>query len=204
MTPKKTLTETPTPLTLIYCHGFLSSGMAQKAQILAQFIARKQLPIELLTPTLSNYPSEALDQITELINAYSHQKLALIGSSLGGFYATHFTQTMSIASVVINPAIKPHQLIKHYLGDNINPHTQTPFHLTASHIDILEKHYHPRIDHPDKLLVLVQTADEVLDAEEGARHYQPCQRVIMPGGDHHFQNFVYFLPLITDWLMANS
>ncbi len=185
---------------IIYCHGFLSSSQANKAQVLKRYVAENKLPWHIEVPDLEVSPAVAIEQIAALIQHYKHRPVALMGSSLGGFYATHLSQTYGLPAVLLNPAVAAHQLINHYLGDNIHYHTGKVCTVTISHIEELAALYHTKVKTPEKLLVLTQTGDDVLDVKQAVTYYQACQQVITPGGDHEFQHFLDYLPVVFDWL----
>ena len=88
---------------LLYLHGFNSSPRAAKATLILQHLANNHLPIELHTPWMPSQPRHAAAMLDELVGALS-DPLALVGSSLGGFYAAWLSQRYGLRAVLINPA----------------------------------------------------------------------------------------------------
>ncbi len=113
----------------------------------------------------------------------------IVGSSLGGFYATYLSQKYQIPAVLINPAVAPYRLLQNYLGWNRNYHTQQRFLLQSHHIDELKALEPKQINQPGLLRVLLQTADETLDYTWAEAYYQGCDLHIEQGGSHAFENF---------------
>ncbi|MCY4045122.1 MAG: alpha/beta fold hydrolase [Cellvibrionales bacterium] len=187
-------------LTLIYLHGFQSSGLAFKSQLLSRYVNQQQLPIEVISPDLPDTPDLALGFIGELILKQADKPVVLMGSSLGGFYANIFCERAGVPAVMINPAIRPHELIKNYLGNNVNPNTHKTYELTPSDLHTLKNSYHDRISLDRKRLILLEMGDEVLDASDAIQYYHGCQMEILQGGSHHFDHFEPLLPLVTDWV----
>ena len=183
---------------LIYIHGFLSSPQSIKAQETQQYIERQQLPVELLTPGLSNYPMMAYKELQAIILAaleqHSDRKIALIGSSLGGFMATTLAEAYGVKALLVNPAVKPYELISHVLGENKNPYTGEAFFLDDSHIQELHQLEVQTITHTERIKVLLQTGDETLDYRKAVSYYQGCPQMVEEGGDHRFQDFEKHLP----------
>ena len=102
---------------LIYIHGFTSSPQSQKAIATADYIQREQLPVNFICPQLSDHPVVAMNQLEELLRDYDTPPV-LIGSSMGGFFASNLTERFDLASALINPAVAPARLIANQLGQN--------------------------------------------------------------------------------------
>ncbi|ARN73845.1 YqiA/YcfP family alpha/beta fold hydrolase [Oceanicoccus sagamiensis] len=179
---------------VIYIHGFLSSPQSIKAQETQQYIDSEQLAVELLTPGLSNYPMQAYQQLQAIVEQHSNRQMALIGSSLGGFMATALAEAYDLKALVINPAVRPYELISGVLGENKNPYTGETFFLDASHIEELHQLEVQTLSKPERIKVLLQTGDETLDYRKAVSYYQGCPQLIEEGGDHRFQGFENHLP----------
>lgn len=187
---------------LIYIHGFQSSSQSEKAQETRQYCEQQSLAIDVLTPELSNYPLASFKQLQQIIEQHQHQQhqIALLGSSLGGFMATCLAQRYGLRAVLINPAVRPYELISGVLGKNINPYTGVEFILDESHIDELRELEVTTLSQPEKLLVLLQTGDETLDYHQAVAYYHGCKQVIEAGGNHRFQHFDQHLPAVLKFL----
>ena len=116
------------------------------------------------------------------------REYALVGSSLGGYYATWFVEKHGCRAVLINPAITPHVGLEAYLGPQKNLHTGEPYELTRMHLAGWRRLLVDRVD-PEKYLLLLETGDEVLDWREAARKYEGARASIRDGGDHSLQGF---------------
>lgn len=194
---------------ILYLHGFLSSPMSAKAQEMRQYVAHHFPHIQLHMPMLSGIPSKAVEQATTrfsaLQHAYGEQLLGVVGSSMGGFLATHLVETVSAPeyapkAVLINPAVAPHRLFHEYLGAHVNPYTQEQFTLTHADIDVLEQRYIDHIQAPEQFQVWLQTADEVLDYRLAETLYHASDLHIRDGGDHAYQDFSRELPAVCQFL----
>ena len=127
-------------------------------------------------------------------------RLCLCGSSLGGFYATWLAEQSGCRAVLINPAVRPHTLLKKYLGENRNYHTGESWQFEQRHIDQLREMHKPAISQPERYLVLLQTGDETLDYRDAAEYYQGSNLLIEQGGSHAFDHFESHIPKILDFL----
>ena len=154
-------------------------------------------------PQLANYPNDALAIIEQLIDEHKGKKLRFIGSSLGGFLSTFMVEKYSGKAVLINPAVRPFELLVDFLGEHINPNTQQPFLLENKHIDQLRQLDTPSLNPASDYWVLLQTADETLDYRQAETKYQAHKLNIEPGGDHSFQDFQRFLPDIFRFLLQD-
>lgn len=107
---------------LLYIHGFNSSPKSMKAEIMANYCCECRPDIKVVVPRLPSYPQQAAEYIDELVQTYlPDYKLGLVGSSLGGYIATWLSQRYQLPAVVVNPAVKPYELLVDYLGPQQNP-----------------------------------------------------------------------------------
>ena len=179
---------------LIYLHGFNSSPQSHKAQVLGRYMQERGLAGLYACPALPPLASDAIAACEAVLRS-AKGPVCFVGSSLGGFYATWFAETRDARAVLINPAIDPHVGLRTYLGAQKNLHTNEPYELTERHLKDWERLYVPRIT-PSRYLLLVETADEVLDYRRAVERYAGAEQVVIPGGDHSLQTFPRHLPAI--------
>lgn len=177
---------------ILFIHGFASCGQSNKYRILAEHFGTH----DILAPDLSPKPAEAITQLETLLAQHSVD--LLIGSSLGGYYATWLNRENSLPAVLINPAVAPYALLDDYLGEHLDCYGQ-PFTLSQADLDTLRSYHRPELRSDERYLVLLQTDDEVLDYRQAAAYYAEQSLVIEPGGDHRFQNLEAQLARITAW-----
>jgi hypothetical protein len=180
---------------IIYLHGFNSSPQSHKAQLMGHYLAERGLAAHYACPAL---PPLASDAIREIERLTPKTDVCFIGSSLGGFYATHLAERLGARAVLINPAIEPHIGLRAYLGPQKNLHSGEPYELTEAHLHEWEKLYVSRIT-PQRYLLLVETGDEVLDYRQAVKRYAGAQQVVVRGGDHSLQSFPQHLPRILEF-----
>ena len=183
---------------LMYLHGFNSSPASHKAQVLKSQLEQRGLGARYACPALPDTPAEAVRVIEQAIAGRDPGTLTLIGSSLGGYYATWFAEKLGCRAVLINPAITPHVGLESYLGPQQNLHTGAPYELTRAHLDGWRRLLVERVD-PERYLLLLETGDEVLDWREAARKYEGARMVIRQGGDHSLQCFPEMIPRILEF-----
>jgi predicted esterase YcpF (UPF0227 family) len=184
---------------IVYLHGFNSSPQSHKAQVLGRYIEERGLAPEFACPALPPLAGDAMKAIQPLIA----KRPCLVGSSLGGFYATHLAEKHGLKAVLINPAIDPHIGLRAYLGPQKNLHTGEPYELTEAHLAEWEKLYLPRIT-PARYLLIVETGDEVLDYRRAVERYAGAQQMVIQGGDHSLQSFPQHLARILEFSRASS
>ena len=188
---------------VIYLHGFLSSPNSQKATQTLEFVRANYPDLTIEIPHLENYPKDAIAAIEQLVAVHKGKKLRFIGSSLGGFLSTFMVEKYSGKAVLINPAVRPFELLAEFLGEHINPGTQQHFLLENKHIDELRQLDTPNLKTASDYWVLLQTADETLDYRQAEIKYQNYKLSIEQGGNHSFQDFQRFLPDIFRFLLQD-
>lgn len=180
---------------LIYLHGFNSSPASHKSQLLKRRMEERGMGARFACPALPNLPREAMRLIESELARHDARKVTLLGSSLGGFYATYLAEKHGCRAVLVQPAVHPHIGLAAYLGAQKNLHTGEPYELTREHLEGWRALYVERVD-PDKYLVLLETGDETLDWREAARKYEGARMVVRDGGDHSLQSFPDHIPRI--------
>lgn len=185
--------------TLVYLHGFVSSPASRKATLLAGYLRREAPEIELVVPALHHRPAQAVSQVQWHCLGKHPSELVLVGSSLGGFYATVVAEKTGCRAVLVNPAVHPQRHFERYLGPQENLYTGERFELTREHVAELAALDPPAITRPGRYWLLVESADEVLDCREAIAFYAGARQTIVPGGDHAFSSFPDFLPAIAAW-----
>ncbi|HCH70664.1 MAG TPA: esterase YqiA [Colwellia sp.] len=193
---------------ILYIHGFNSSPLSIKAEQTRQYLCKYFPQVHFYCPQLASNPKEAINQLEHIIQSYqTNTSWYLMGSSLGGYFASYLSEKYNYPSVLINPAIKPFELLKDYLGEQVNPYTGEVYQVTRDHMIELKaiEPKSPSFDMQKKnnYLVMVQTDDEVLNYQQAVEKYQHCRLVIEQGGDHSFVDFEQHLPAIADFFQLN-
>ena len=185
-----------TPTALVYLHGFRSSPASIKATRLREFVEALPSALLLHVPALHHRPSVAMQGVTDWAERHAESGVAFIGSSLGGFYATHLAERFGARAVMINPAVRPYDALASSLGVQTNLHTGEPFEVTPVHMEELRAMAVARITRPDRYFLLVETGDEVLDYRDAVAFYGGAHQFVRGGGDHSFTDFEAQMPAI--------
>ncbi|MGH1463527.1 MAG: YqiA/YcfP family alpha/beta fold hydrolase [Neptuniibacter sp.] len=185
-----------TPL-FIYVHGFNSSPESMKAKLFLQYMQEQGKADQVLVPKLSHWPSQAMQQLCDIVEMNSDRRIILLGSSLGGFYSTWLTEHYShVRTVLINPSVRPFELLPQYLGENQNLYSGESYELTEEHLQQLLNIRCEKIKKPHAYLLMVQTADETLNYREAVEKFADSPQFIQQGGCHGFEQFEKVIPAI--------
>ena len=182
------------PPSLLYLHGLNSSPTSRKASELVAVMTTLGLVGRLRVPALHHHPRQAIAQLEALIAELGRP--VLVGSSLGGYYATFLAERHGLKALLINPAVRPHRLFDGYLGPQQNLYSGETWELTEDHVQALAELDVPPPQDPARYQVWLQTADETLDYRQAAVHYRACALRIQAGGDHGYQGFAERLPAL--------
>lgn len=175
---------------ILFIHGFASCGLGDKSRALIRHFGRDAV----LTPDLAHDPGAAAAQLEALVAA--HDIDLLVGSSLGGHYATWLNRRHCLPAVLMNPAVAPQLLLAAYLGEHRRWCDGAPFRLTRRHLETFAGQVRPRLRPDERYLVLLQAGDELLDYRVAAGYYRGHRVVVQPGGSHRFENLPAYLPQI--------
>ncbi len=183
---------------IAYLHGFNSSPQSHKAQVLERYLGGRGLAAQYACPALPTLAGEAIAAIEALMARHAGAPICLVGSSLGGYYATWLAEKHGARAVLLNPAINPHVGLRAYLGEQKNLHTGLPYQLTEAHLGQWQRLWAPRVT-PSRYLLIVETGDEVLDYRRAVERYAGATQLVVEGGDHSLQSFPQHLPRILEF-----
>jgi predicted esterase YcpF (UPF0227 family) len=179
---------------VVYLHGFNSSPASLKARICIDFF--HNVGADVSVPELSFDPAQAMKTAEECM-AMPQLPALLVGSSLGGYYATWLAEKYGVRAALINPAVSPcDHLGREFLGPHRNHYTGEKYNFSQEHAVALRAFDVPAISRPELFLLLVQTGDEVLDYRLAQQRYAACEQLIQQGGNHSFERIEDVLPAI--------
>ncbi|MFN7086670.1 MAG: YqiA/YcfP family alpha/beta fold hydrolase [Burkholderiales bacterium] len=179
---------------IVYVHGFNSSARSFKAKVLRERLAALARGDEFACPELAHRPRQAIAQL-EAVIAASRQPPALIGSSLGGFYATWLAEKYGLKAVLVNPAVRPYESLRDCLGPQQNLYTGAKYEFTTRHLAELRELETEAVT-PERYLLMVRTGDEVLDYRQAVEKYRGARQMVIEGGDHGFGDFADYLDAV--------
>lgn len=186
---------------LLYLHGFRSSPQSAKARQMADLVARQHPGVQWWCPQLPPSPQEAMALVSAGIADWPRTTMAVVGSSLGGYYATWVAQHTGCSSVLLNPATHPAQSLERYIGEQSSWHDPAEHFFFAPHfideLRALDVSAHPA---PHRQLAVVAKGDEVLDWRDMVARYPQAQLRLLEGGDHALSDFDQHLPAIVEFL----
>ena len=186
---------------LLYLHGFRSSPQSAKAKTMAALVAARHPAVHWWCPQLLPSPREAMAQLDDGLAGWPHESMAIIGSSLGGFYATAAAERFGCKAVLLNPAVFPARDLARYVGEQTawnDPHEH--FFFEPRFVEELRALEAGALTSPANYLAVIAKGDEVLDWREMTARYAGAQIRLLEGGDHALSDFDAQLPLILDFL----
>jgi predicted esterase YcpF (UPF0227 family) len=181
---------------ILYLHGFRSSPSSMKARVVGQRMAALGLADQLISPQLPASPKLAMELALSLIEGVPAEQLSIIGSSLGGYYATWLAERIGCRAVLLNPAIVPRLNLDQHVGVTTQYHSDQPFEFKREYIDELHALEVPQITRPERYFLIAATGDEVLDYRDMVAHYQGARQQVIEGSDHAISEFPAYLDAV--------
>jgi predicted esterase YcpF (UPF0227 family) len=182
---------------ILYLHGFRSSPKSMKARVTGERMAALGLADQFIAPQLPASPKEAMELSLSLLAGLSDQalrdELCVVGSSLGGYYATWLAERLGCRAVLLNPAVVPLKDLDKHVGVTTQFHSDEPFEFKREYIDELRALAVNPITRPERYFLIAATGDEVLDYRDMVTHYAGARQHIIEGSDHGIAEFPDYL-----------
>lgn len=194
---------------ILYLHGFRSSPQSFKAQLLGQALAERHLASQWYAPQLPASPARAMAMAHQIIEHQGiarglqpERDLVVIGSSLGGYYATCLAEDWGCRAIVLNPVVYAARDLATQVGEHTHYHSSEPFHFLPEYVDELAEMARGRPTQPARYFLIAAQGDEVLNWREMVDWYAGAQQLVLPGSDHGISDFADHLPQVLDFALA--
>jgi uncharacterized protein len=186
---------------LLYLHGFRSSPRSAKARKMAVLVAGLHPAVTWWCPQLPPSPQGAMTLLGQGMSGWPPESMAVVGSSLGGFYATAVAERYGCKAALLNPAVDPARDLSKYIGEQSAWHNpDAHFFFDSRFIGELHELEAGPLTKPKNYLAIIAKGDEVLDWREMTARYAGASITLLEGGDHALSDFDTHLPLILDFL----
>ncbi len=190
---------------LLYLHGFRSSPQSAKARMMVDHVARHHPGVRFWSPQLPPSPRAAMALVARGIADWPRTSMAVVGSSLGGFYASWVARHAGCPSVLLNPAVDPARDLARHIGEQTAWHNpQERFFFLPEYVDELQALDQRGLDPGGPELAIIAKGDEVLDWREMVARYPQAQLTLLEGGDHALSDFPAHLETIARFLQLAS
>jgi len=186
---------------LLYLHGFRSSPQSTKARQVSAWMQNHHPEVVWWCPQLPPSPQKAMQMLAEGVAGWPRASMAVMGSSLGGFYATHVAETCACRAVLLNPAVNPARDLAGYIGEQTAWHDPNErFFFEPRFVDELRALEHGPVARPENYFAVIAKGDEVLDWREMTSRYPGARIKLLEGGDHAISDFDRHLLEVMDFL----
>ena len=181
------------PSTLVvYLHGFRSSPRSSKAVLTGDAIkalSTANNPMEWYCPQLLASPKDSMDMVIRHIEASTHDRLVVIGSSLGGYYTNYLAEKFGCKAVALNPAVRAPKELAPHVGMLTSYDTNEPYDFRPEYIDELKALQVESISNPSRYFLIAAKGDELLDWQEMVDFYRCSEQLVLDGGDHGISDY---------------
>jgi len=190
---------------IVYLHGFRSSPRSSKAVMTGnalKALSTSENPIEWYCPQLLPSPQESMKMVVAQIEKSRADRMVVIGSSLGGFYANYLAQRYGCKAVVLNPAVRAAKELAPHVGMMTAYDSDEPFDFRPEYIDELRKLEIEIISNPERYFLIAAKGDELLSWEEMVAFYPGAKHLVLEGSDHGIADYAEHLPLVLEFVTA--
>ena len=203
-------------MNLIYIHGLDSDANSTKGVLLDEYCQKHHPDITVHRPNLNQPPQLVFDKLLKLVAELdADSKVILVGSSLGGYFATLVSNETGCPALLINPSTQPHITLQRFEADKsadtlkIDDHQEKILHtteggwaITKSDLQWFKRHQLLTVENPSEVTVMLKKGDELLDANLSAAFYkhQGATVIAQEGGDHRFSDFAEHLAEVIEIL----
>ena len=194
------------PSTLVvYLHGFRSSPRSSKAVMTGEAIkalSTQENPIEWYCPQLLPSPKESMNIVERHIEDSKHDRLVIIGSSLGGYYANYLAEKYGCKGVALNPAVRAPKELASHVGMLTSYDTDEQYDFRPEYIDQLKDLQVEAITNPSRYFLMAAKGDELLDWQEMVEFYKGAEQLVLEGSDHGISEYSDHLPKVLSFISA--
>ena len=184
---------------ILYLHGFRSSPKSMKARVMGERMAALGRSAQLICPQLPASPRLAMELALSLIEGIPASELAIVGSSLGGYYATWLAERIGCRAVLLNPAIVPLKDLDSHVGVTTQYHSDEPFEFKPEYIEELRALAVKPVTRQERYLLIAATGDEVLDYRDMVAHYAGARQQVIEGSDHAISEFPDYVDSVLEF-----
>jgi predicted esterase YcpF (UPF0227 family) len=185
---------------LLYLHGFRSSPQSAKARQMAAWMQTHRPDVRWWCPQLPPSPREAMDLLNDGMADWPAATTGVVGSSLGGFYATAVAERTGCRAVLLNPAVDPARDLTRYIGEITAWHSDERYFFRSEFIDELRTISAKVLTHLERYFAVIAKGDEVLSWVEMSARYRGCRTKLLEGSDHALSDFEHHLPEVVAFL----
>lgn len=178
---------------IVYLHGFRSSPASRKAVMLRDALAARGRRADYLCPALPAAPRDAIALVEHALDGVPPDDIALIGSSLGGFYATWLAERIGCRAALLNPAIRPQDDLAQHLGVQPVYFSEERIEFVREYLDQLVAIDTPAITRPQRYFLLAATGDTVIDHRAMVAKYAGARQHVIAGSNHEISDFATYL-----------
>jgi len=182
---------------IVYLHGFRSSPRSSKAVMTGEAIKKLSTidhPIEWYCPQLVASPKASIDMVMQHIDASKHDRLIVMGSSLGGYYANYLAEKYACKAVVLNPAVRAPRELASHVGMLTEYDTNQPYDFRPEFISELKNLQVESISNPSRYFLIAAKGDALLDWQEMVEFYKGAVQLVLEGSDHGISEYADHLP----------
>lgn len=185
------------PLLFVYIHGFNSKGDSESQKIKELKTLGETITVDYDSfGTFKAIEAHLSDEVKRTFRPGTEHITVLVGTSLGGYWASIIGKKYAIPAVLINPAVQPQQSLKKHIGVELENFKDGRRNRLDENIP------GTYCDAPDvgKFLILLDKGDDVFDYKKTESWFTQNPVITFEGGSHRFEHMRESLPEINRFM----
>ena len=167
-------------------------------------LASAENTIDWYCPQMLASPKQSMAMVTKYIDQSKADRIVVIGSSLGGFYANYLAEKYACKAVALNPAVRAARELAPHVGMMTSYDSDEPFDFLPEYIDELSALQVEAITNPSRYFLMAAKGDELLDWKEMVDFYSGAHQLVLEGGDHGISDYSKYLPQVLTFIQTST
>ena len=160
--------------------------------MLREHLQQRGLADQFVCPALPASPRTAAQLALYAARSAPPERVALIGSSLGGYYATWVAEKLGCRAALLNPAVDPARDLQAHIGRQPVFFSDEEIDFRPEYIDEL-RILETGVTNPERYFLIAATGDTVINYRMMVAKYYGARQKVIESSDHELSDFAQYI-----------